>query len=133
MLCPNERFEKTVMIPKIIHFCWFGQNPKSDLVTRCLDSWHRMMPDWQYMERSEANFDIASAPLYVRQAYGARKYAFVSDYVRLCALEQYGGVYMDVDFEVYKSFENLLDNPAFAGYDGSNHKLQRHYRISKDS
>ena len=107
------------MIPKIIHYCWFGGNPKPELVERCMESWHKCMPDWTYMEWSEANFDIASAPLYVRQAYEAKKYAFVSDYVRLWALEQYGGLYMDVDFEVYKAFEDLLDNPAFAGYEGS--------------
>jgi len=112
------------MIPKIIHFCWFGKSPKLELVERCLASWHQYMPDWTYMEWSEDNFDIASAPLYVRQAYEAKKYAFVSDYVRLWALEQYGGLYMDVDFEVYKSFEPLLDcqEGAFVGREGSKHQ-----------
>lgn len=76
------------------------------------------------MEWNEDNFDIASAPIYVREAYEAKKYAFVSDYVRLWALEQYGGLYMDVDFEVYKSFEPLLDCPegAFVGREGSKHQ-----------
>lgn len=94
------------------------------MVEQCIASWHRFMPDWTYMEWSEDNFAIASAPLYVRQAYEARKYAFVSDYVRLWALEQYGGVYLDVDFEVYKSFEPLLDCPqkAFVGKEGSKHQ-----------
>lgn len=121
------------MIPKIIHYCWFGGNSKPELVERCLASWHRFMPDWTYMEWSEANFDIASAPLYVRQAYEARKYAFVSDYVRLWALEQYGGLYMDVDFEVYKSFDVKcqlddgtwdapMDHQAFVGREGSKHQ-----------
>ena len=78
------------------------------------------MPDWEYMRWNETNFDISSAPLYVRQAYEARKYAFVSDYVRLWALEQYGGLYMDVDFMVFRPFDNLMDKyPAFAGYEGS--------------
>lgn len=93
------------MTPKIIHYCWFGGNPKPELVERCMESWHRCMPsasdresvsegeEWTYMEWNESNFDIASAPLYVRQAYEAKKYTFVSDYVRLWALEQYGGVY----------------------------------------
>lgn len=107
------------MIPKIIHCCWFGNNPKPELVKRCLESWHLFMPDWQYMEWSEANFDVASSPLYVRQAYEARKFAFVSDYVRLWALEMFGGLYMDVDFEVYRPFDPLLDNHFFAGYEGS--------------
>lgn len=108
-------------IPKIIHYCWFGRGQKPELVEKCIASWHRCMPDWTYMEWSEDSFAIASAPLYVRQAYEARKYAFVSDYVRLWALEQYGGVYLDVDFEVYKSFEPLLDCPqkAFIGKEGS--------------
>lgn len=112
------------MIPKIIHYCWFGGNPKPELVERCMASWHKHMPDWTYMEWNESNFDIAAAPLYVRQAFEARKYAFVSDYVRLWALEQYGGLYMDVDFEVYKSFEDLLDCPegAFVGREGSKHQ-----------
>ena len=112
------------MIPRIVHYCWFGKGQKPQLVEQCIASWHRFMPDWAYMEWSEDNFAIASAPLYVRQAYEARKYAFVSDYVRLWALEQYGGVYLDVDFEVYKSFEPLLDCPqkAFVGKEGSKHQ-----------
>ena len=112
------------MIPRIIHYCWFGKGQKPDLVAQCMASWHRFMPDWTYMEWNEDNFDVASAPLYVRQAYDARKYAFVSDYVRLCALEQYGGVYMDVDFMVYKSFEPLLDcsQKAFVGKEGSKYQ-----------
>lgn len=78
------------------------------------------MPNWEYRRWDETNFDIASAPLYVRQAYEAQKYAFVSDYVRLWALEQYGGLYMDVDFKVYRPFDELMDKyPAFAGYEGS--------------
>lgn len=108
------------MIPKIIHYCWFGQAPLPPLAEQCIASWKAHMPSWQIMRWDESNFDIASAPLYVRQAYEARKFAFVSDYVRLWALEQYGGVYMDVDFEVFRPFDNLMDKyPAFAGYEGS--------------
>lgn len=108
------------MIPKIIHYCWFGRGEKPQLVQDCLASWHRYMPDWQYMEWNENNFDIASAPIYVQQAYDTKKYAFVSDYVRLWALERFGGLYMDVDFEVYKSFEDLMEKwSAFAGIEGS--------------
>ena len=78
------------------------------------------MPDWKMMRWDETSFDIAAAPLYVRQAYEAKKYAFVSDYVRLWALEQYGGLYMDIDFEVFRPFDDLMDRyPAFAGYEGS--------------
>jgi len=107
------------VIPKIIHYCWFGRGPMPELVLNCLDSWHKYMPEWEYRLWNEENFDIASSPQYVRQAYEAKKFAFVSDYVRLWALEKFGGVYMDVDFEVFKSFEPLLSNFAFAGYEGS--------------
>ena len=108
------------MIPKIIHYIWLGGAPLPPLAERCIASWREHMPSWQIMRWDENNFDIAAAPLYVRQAYEARKYAFVSDYVRLWALEQYGGLYMDVDFEVFRPFDDLMDRyPAFAGYEGS--------------
>lgn len=108
------------MIPKIIHYCWFGRGEMPELVKQCIASWHRHMPDWEYRSWSEENFDIASAPAYVQEAYAAKKYAFVSDYVRLWALEREGGLYMDVDFEVYKAFDDLMDKyDAFAGYEGS--------------
>lgn len=110
------------MIPKIIHYCWFGKNEMPQLVQDCLASWHRYMPDWEYRLWNEDNFNIISAPIYVQEAYSVGKYAFVSDYVRLWALEQFGGLYMDVDFEVYKPFDDLLHFPAFAGYEGSKRK-----------
>lgn len=108
------------MIPKIIHYCWIGGAPLPPLAEQCIASWKKYMPDWEFIRWDESNFDVAAAPLYVRQAYEARKYAFVSDYVRLWALEQYGGLYMDVDFEVFRPFDELMDKyPAFAGYEGS--------------
>lgn len=108
------------MIPHIIHYCWFGKNPLPELEQRCLASWHQHMPNWEYRWWNEETFDISSAPLYVRQAYETRKYAFVSDYVRLWALEKFGGLYMDVDFMVYRPFDELTDKyAAFAGYEGS--------------
>lgn len=110
------------MIPKIIHYCWFGKGAMPELVERCIASWHTHMPDWEYRLWTEDNFEMNEAPQYVREAYIAKKYAFVSDYVRLWALEQYGGLYMDVDFEVYKSFDDLMEQyEAFAGYEGSRH------------
>lgn len=111
------------MIPKIIHYVWMGGAALPPLEEKCVASWKEHMPDWEYMRWDETNFDIASAPLYVRQAYEARKFAFVSDYVRLWALEKYGGLYMDVDFEVYRPFDELMDKyAAFAGYEGSKRK-----------
>ena len=111
------------MIPKIIHYTWLGKGELPQLAKDCITSWHKHMPDWEYKRWDESNFGIAAAPLYVRQAYEARKFAFVSDYVRLWALEQYGGLYMDVDFEVYRPFDDLMDKyAAFAGYEGSKRK-----------
>ena len=100
-----------------------GEAALPPLEEKCIASWKEHMPDWEYMRWDETNFDIAAAPLYVRQAYEARKFAFVSDYVRLWALEKFGGLYMDVDFEVYRPFDDLMDKyAAFAGYEGSKRK-----------
>lgn len=108
------------MIPKIIHYCWFGKGAMPELVLKCIESWKKFLHKYEMHLWNEDNFDIASAPQYVQEAYAAKKYAFVSDYVRLWALEQYGGLYMDVDFEVYKSFDDLMEQyEAFAGYEGS--------------
>ena len=108
------------MIPKILHYCWIGGAEMPELAKECIASWKKHMPDWEYKRWDESNFDIAAAPLYVRQAYDARKFAFVSDYVRLWALEKFGGLYMDVDFMAYRPFDELMDKyAAFAGYEGS--------------
>lgn len=89
-----------------------------ELARHCIESWHRFMPDYEYKLWNEDNFDVHSTP-YTSEAYAAGKYAFVSDFVRLKALSEEGGLYFDVDFEVYKSFDDLLDYSAFAGYEGS--------------
>ena len=106
------------MIPKKIHYCWFGRGEMPQLVKDCIASWHKYMPDWEYKLWDEEAFDVNSVP-YTKEAYEAGKYAFVSDYVRLLALEREGGLYMDVDFEVYKPFDDLLSWNAFAGIEGS--------------
>ena len=107
------------MIPKIIHYCWFGRGEMPELVQKCIASWHTYMPDWKYRLWTEDNFDIESAPAYVQEAYAAKKYAFVSDYVRLWALEREGGVYLDTDVELLRSFEHLLNDTAFIGLEES--------------
>ncbi len=106
------------MIPKIIHYCWFGHGSMPQLALDCIESWHKYMPDWEYKLWNEDNFDVNCNP-YVKEAYEARKFAFVSDYARLIALRDFGGLYMDVDFLVRKPFDNLLSYKAFAGYEGS--------------
>ena len=106
------------MIPKIIHYCWFGRGPMPELAQHCIESWHRYMPDYEYKLWNEDNFDINSVP-YVREAYEARKFAFVTDYVRLYALYTEGGIYMDTDVEVFKSYDSLLYLDGFIGFEGT--------------
>lgn len=109
------------MIPRIIHYCWFGRGPMPDLTLKCIESWHKHMPDYEYRMWNEDNFDIGAVP-YAKEAYEARKYAFVSDYVRLYALYSEGGIYLDTDVEVLKPFDDLLALSGFIGFEGSKHK-----------
>lgn len=91
-----------------------------ELAQKCIASWHKYMPDWEYKLWNEDNFDI-NTNAYAKEAYEAGKFAFVSDYVRLWALCNEGGVYLDTDVEVFKSFDDLLHFSAFAGFEGSKH------------
>lgn len=109
------------MIPKKIHYCWFGSKPLPEEAQCCIASWHRFMPDWEYKLWNEKNFDVDKTT-YTKEAYNAGKMAFVSDYVRLWALANEGGLYMDVDFEVYKPFDDLMYRHAFAGFEGSKYQ-----------
>lgn len=109
------------MIPKKIHYCWFGGNPLPKLAKKCIKSWKRYCPDYEIIRWDESNFDIASAPLYVQQAYNAKKWAFVTDYVRLCAMVTQGGIYMDTDVEVVKSLDSFLQHEAFSGFEVDTH------------
>lgn len=107
------------MIPKIIHYCWFGGKPMPEIAMKCIESWKKCLPNYDLHFWNEDNFDVTTAPRYVQEAYVAKKYAFVSDYVRLWALEQYGGVYLDTDVEVLRSFDSLLSDTAFIGLEES--------------
>lgn len=108
------------MIPRKIHYCWFGRGEMPEQAKQCIASWHKFMPDWEYKLWNEDNFDVG-INAYAKEAYEARKFAFVSDYVRLWALVREGGLYLDTDVEVFKSFEDLLELKAFAGFEGSKH------------
>lgn len=103
-------------IPKIIHFCWFGKKPHNDLVIKCINSWKEHLPDYEIIEWNEENFDVNSNN-YVREAYNSKKFAFVTDYVRLFALYKYGGIYMDTDVEVIKNIDEFLVHSAFSGFE----------------
>lgn len=102
------------MIPKIIHYCWFGRGDYPPLVKRCIRSWKRAMPDYEFRLWNEDNFDINGIP-YMKKCYEMRKWAFISDYVRLHALYNEGGIYLDTDVVALKSFDSLLDCKAFWG------------------
>lgn len=104
------------MIPKVIHYCWFGRGKMPDLAIKCLASWKFFLPDYELLLWNEDNFDVDKVP-YVKEAYQAKKYAFVTDYVRLYALYHHGGVYMDTDVEVLKNLDELLGLPAFSGFE----------------
>lgn len=106
------------MIPKIIHYCWFGKGAMPQQAKDCIASWHKSMPDYEYRLWTEDNFDVNQTQ-YTKEAYSAGKYAFVSDYVRLWVLANEGGIYFDTDVEVFKSFDDLLKYNAFAGFEGS--------------
>ena len=104
-------------IPKIIHYCWFGGNPKPKLAEKCIKSWKKYCPDYEIVEWNEDNFDLSATPNYVRQAMAAGRWAFVTDYVRLRALTEQGGVYMDADVELVRPLDPYLKHQAFAGFE----------------
>ena len=104
----------------MIHYCWFGRGEMPELARSCIASWHKYMPGYEYKLWSEDNFDIDSNQ-YVKEAYDARKFAFVSDYVRLYALYNEGGLYLDTDVEVLKPFHPLMQLSGFIGFEGSKH------------
>lgn len=102
------------MIPKIIHYCWFGRNPLPASALKCIDSWKKFFPDYEIKEWNEDNFDVNILP-YTQAAYAAKKYAFVSDYARFWVLYKYGGLYFDTDVEVIAPFDDILDKGGFMG------------------
>lgn len=105
------------MIPKVIHYCWFGGGTKPKLTEKCIQSWRIFCPDYQIVEWNENNYDISAAPLYVRQAYAAKKWAFVTDYARLQIIYENGGIYMDTDVELKKPLDDLLRYDAYFGFE----------------
>ncbi|CAG9613767.1 hypothetical protein BACCIP111899_02986 [Bacillus rhizoplanae] len=107
-------------IPRIIHYCWFGEKEKPDIVKRCIDSWERNLSEYEIKEWNENNFDI-NCNSYVREAYKFRKFAFVSDYVRVYALYKFGGIYLDTDVEVFRPFDNMLHHDSFWGFEQENY------------
>ncbi|MCR8699418.1 glycosyl transferase [Campylobacter ureolyticus] len=105
------------MIPKKIHFVWFGRNPLDELTLKCIESWKKYCPDYEIKKWDENSFDF-SINLYAKEAYSAKKWAFVSDYARLKILYDEGGIYLDSDMEILKNLDIFLKNELFAGFEG---------------
>ena len=110
------------MIPKTIHYCWFGRTPLPDKAKICIESWKKFMPDYEIKEWNEDNFDV-NIIKYTAEAYKLKKYAFVSDYARFWILYHYGGVYFDVDVELIKPIDDILARGAFMGCEKPEFKL----------
>lgn len=107
------------MIPKIIHYCWFGRGEYPELIKRCIESWRKYLPEYEIMFWNEDSFNLEEYP-FAKQALEYKKYAFVSDVCRLAVLKKYGGVYLDTDVEVLGSLDKFLSHEAFSGFENNN-------------
>lgn len=108
------------MIPKIIHYCWFGGKEKPEGVKKCIDSWKKYCPDYEIIEWNESNYDV-SKNKYMYEAYQAKKWGFVPDFARLDIIYENGGIYLDTDVEIIKSLDSLLDNKCYMGFEDGVH------------
>ena len=105
------------MIPKVIHYCWFGHNKKPKLIKKCIASWKKYLPDWEIREWNEESYDV-NKNAYIKAAYEEKKWAFVVDYARFDILNQFGGIFLDTDVELLRSIpEDILVNEAFTGFE----------------
>lgn len=108
------------MIPKTIHYCWFGRGEKPKLAQKCIASWKKFCPDYEIVEWNEDNFDV-NRNGYTRMCYEQKKYAFLTDYVRLVVIAEHGGIYFDTDVELLRPLEKLLNHPSFFGFEDAGH------------
>lgn len=104
------------MIPKVIHYCWFGRGAKSELMQKCIASWRKYMPDYEIIEWNEDNVDF-NQNTYLKEAHKQKKYAFMSDYVRLKVIYENGGVYLDTDVELIKSLGAILERGGYFSFE----------------
>lgn len=112
----NIRITREALIPKVIHYCWFGGNPIPDNYKRWMESWKKYCPDYEIVEWNESNYDIKKNR-YMYEAYKAKKWGFVPDYARLDIIYEYGGIYLDTDVELVQSLDDLLYQSGFAGFE----------------
>ncbi|MCK9182906.1 MAG: glycosyl transferase [Fibrobacteraceae bacterium] len=110
-------------IPKHIHYCWLSEDPYTTLVQHCINSWIVQLPDYEITLWNSKNFDTESIP-WVHHAIQNKKWAFAADYIRLYALYNYGGIYLDSDVEVFKTFNDLLHHPYFMCYEKGTHRIE---------
>lgn len=108
------------MIPKKIHYCWFGSGDIPAKDKKCIESWIKFCPDYEIIQWNETNYDITKNE-YMRQAYETKKWGFVPDFARLDIVYEYGGIYLDTDVELLRCLDYLLDNAGFAGFERSDH------------
>ena len=108
------------MIPKKIHYCWFGGNPLPEKDKKCIESWKKFCPDYEIICHDESNYDI-SKNKFMKEAYDAKKWGFVPDFARLDIIYNEGGIYLDTDVEIIKNMDDLLDNAAFMGFEDGKH------------
>ena len=106
------------MIPKVIHYCWFGRNPLDEKAQKCIQSWRKYFPDYEIKQWDESNFDVSEIP-FMMHAYQDKKWAFVSDVARLMIVYKYGGIYFDTDVEVVSSYDDVLQEApqGFIGFE----------------
>lgn len=116
MLCSEKGGVFVIMIPKVIHYCWFGRGPKPKLAQKCIASWKKYCPDYEIVEWNEDNFDV-NMNGYTRMCIEEKKYAFLSDYARLAVVAEHGGIYFDTDVELIKSPDFLRQHEAFFGFE----------------
>ncbi len=108
------------MIPKKIHYCWFGRGQKPKLAEKCIESWKKFCPDYEIIEWNEDNFNVNTNP-YTKMCYENKMYAFLSDYVRLVTVYEHGGIYFDSDVEAVKSFDDLLNKKGFYAFENNDY------------
>lgn len=114
-----------MMIPKKIHYCWFGGNPKSQKELDCIASWKKYCPDYEFIEWNEKNFDVNMCQ-YASDAYKEKKWSFVSDYARIFVIYHYGGIYLDTDVELVKNLDNLLNEKMYCGFEARDPFMDTH-------